>query len=142
MAAVMGIDYGDSRIGIAVSDSMRIVATPRCVIDGKKSLAETVAAIGAVYEAEKCDTVVVGYPINMDGSFGNRIHRTEKFIEKFSERYPDAQVVRQDERLTTRSADRAMITMGVSQRRKGISDMIAAQIILQSYLDANARSDQ
>ncbi len=136
MAAVMGIDYGDSRIGIAVSDGLGIVATPRCVIDGKKSLAETVEAIGAVYEAEKCGSVVVGYPINMDGTFGNRIHRTEKFIEKFSERYPDAVIIRQDERLTTKSADRAMIDMGVSQRRKGISDMIAAQIILQGYLDS------
>ena len=136
MAAVMGIDYGDSRIGIAVSDGLGIVATPRCVIDGKKSLAETVEAIGAVYEAEKCGSVVVGYPINMDGTFGNRIHRTAKFIEKFSERYPDAVIIRQDERLTTKSADRAMIDMGVSQRRKGISDMIAAQIILQSYLDS------
>ena len=129
MAAVMGIDYGDSRIGIAVSDERGIVATPRCVVDGKKSLAETVSAIGAIFEAEKCGTVVIGYPINMDGTFGNRIHRTEKFIEKFSERYPDAAVERWDERLTTRSADRAMIDMGVSQRRKGISDMIAAQII-------------
>lgn len=137
MAAVMGIDYGDSRIGIAVSDGMGIVATPRCVIDGKKSLAETVASIGALYESEKCGTVVIGYPINMDGTFGNRIHRTEKFIEKFSEKYPDAKIVRQDERLTTKSADRAMRDMGVSQRRKGISDMIAAQIILQSYLDSD-----
>lgn len=136
MAAVMGIDYGDSRIGIAVSDERGIVATPRCVVDGKKSLAETVSAIGAIFEAEKCGTVVIGYPINMDGTFGNRIHRTEKFIEKFSERYPDAAVERWDERLTTRSADRAMIDMGVSQRRKGISDMIAAQIILQSFLDS------
>ncbi|MBO4261319.1 MAG: Holliday junction resolvase RuvX [Clostridia bacterium] len=135
MAAVMGIDYGDSRIGIAVSDGLGIVATPRCIVDGRKSLAETVAAIGGIYEAEKCDTVVIGYPINMDGSYGNRIHRTEKFIEKFSESYPDANIIRQDERLTTKSADRAMIDMGVSQRRKGISDMIAAQIILQSYLD-------
>ncbi|MBQ7444596.1 MAG: Holliday junction resolvase RuvX [Clostridia bacterium] len=132
----MGIDYGDSRIGIAVSDERGIVATPRCVVDGKKSLAETVSAIGAIFEAEKCGTVVIGYPINMDGTFGNRIHRTEKFIEKFSERYPDAAVERWDERLTTRSADRAMIDMGVSQRRKGISDMIAAQIILQSFLDS------
>ena len=136
MAAVMGIDYGDSRIGIAVSDERGIVATPRCVVDGKKSLAETVSAIGAIFDAEKCGTVVIGYPINMDGTFGNRIHRTEKFIEKFSERYPDAAVERWDERLTTRSADRAMIDMGVSQRRKGISDMIAAQIILQSFLDS------
>lgn len=136
MAAVMGIDYGDSRIGIAVSDERGIVATPRCVVDGRKSLAETVSAIGAIFEAEKCGTVVIGYPINMDGTFGNRIHRTEKFIEKFSERYPDAAVERWDERLTTRSADRAMIDMGVSQRRKGISDMIAAQIILQSFLDS------
>ena len=136
MAAVMGIDYGDSRIGVAVSDSQGIVATPRVVVDGKGSLAETVAAIGALFEAEGCDTLVVGYPINMDGTFGNRIRRTEKFIERFSATYPDARIERTDERLTTVSADRAMLDMGVSQRKKGVSDMIAAQIILQSYLDS------
>ncbi|MBP5311993.1 MAG: Holliday junction resolvase RuvX [Clostridia bacterium] len=80
--------------------------------------------------------MVSGYPVNMDGTFGTRIHRTEKFIERFSEKYPDAVIERWDERLTTKSADRAMIDMGVSQRRKGISDMIAAQLILQSYLDS------
>lgn len=136
MGAAIGIDYGDARIGIAVSDGMGIVATPRCVVDGKKSLAETVAAIGAIYESEKCTAVVIGYPINMDGTYGNRIHRTEKFIEKFSEKYPEAVIVRWDERLTTKEADRAMIRMGVSQKNKGISDMIAASIILQSYLDS------
>ena len=136
MAAVIGIDYGDSRIGIAASDSMRIVATPRCVLDGKKNLATICEEIGEIYKAEGCDTVVIGYPLNMDGTMGNRIHRTEKFIEKFSEKFPEAVIVRWDERLTTKAADKAMLEMGVSQRKKGVSDMIAAQMILAAYLDS------
>jgi len=136
MSSAIGIDYGDSRIGIAVSDRMGLVATPRCVIDGKKSLNDVCKAIGDIYKRELCDAVVIGYPLNMDGSSGNRVHRTEKFIERFSEMFPEAEIVRWDERLTTVAADRAMLSMGVSQKKKGVSDMIAAQMILQGYLES------
>ena len=136
MSSAIGIDYGDSRIGIAVSDRLGLVATPRCVLDGKKSLNEVCEAIGEIYRKEQCDTLVIGYPLNMDGTSGNRVHRTEKFIGRFTEMFPEAEIVRWDERLTTVAADRAMLSMGVKQKRKGVSDMIAAQMILQGYLDS------
>ena len=136
MASAIGIDYGDSRIGIAVSDSMGIVATPRCVISGKGGLEKVCADIGEIYQKERCSTRVIGYPLNMDGSGGERVRRTELFIKRFSEMFPDAEIVRWDERLTTKAADRAMLSMGVKQKQKGISDMIAAQMILQGYLES------
>ena len=93
MSSAIGIDYGDSRIGIAVSDRLGLVATPRCVLDGKKSLNEVCEAIGEIYRKEQCDTVVIGYPLNMDGTSGNRVHRTEKFIGRFTEMFPEAEIV-------------------------------------------------
>lgn len=139
MASAIGIDYGDSRIGIAVSDTMGIVATPRCVINGRESLEKVCLAVGEIYRKERCDTVVIGYPLNMDGTCGERVRRTELFIGRFSEMNPDAAIVRWDERLTTKAADREMIAMGVKQKKKGVSDMIAAQMILQGYLDSRRR---
>ena len=136
MASAIGIDYGDSRIGIAVSDPMGIVATPRCVINGKEGLDKVCRSIGEIYVSERCSAVVVGYPLNMDGTGGERVRRTELFIKRFSEIFPEAKIVRWDERLTTKAADRAMLAMGVKQKQKGVSDMIAAQMILQSYLES------
>ena len=134
MAVLLGIDYGDSRIGVSVCDSLQIAATPLCVVDGKQNLNAVVAAIGDLCKKKSASGIVVGWPLNMDGTEGPRIHRTTKFIERFSETYPDITVVKWDERLTTKAADKAMLEMGVSQRKKGVSDMIAAQMILQGYI--------
>lgn len=136
MAVLLGIDYGDSRIGVSVCDSLGIVASPRCILDGKLNLNGVVAEIGGLCKKAGATGIVVGWPLNMDGSEGNRIHRTAKFIERFNEAFPEIEVIKWDERLTTKAADKAMIEMGVSQRKKGVSDMIAAQMILQGYLDS------
>lgn len=136
MSVLLGIDYGDSRIGVSICDSMQIVASPKCVLDGKKNLNDIVSEIGELCKKSCASGIVIGWPLNMDGSEGNRIHRTTKFIERFSETYPDLSVVKWDERLTTKAADKAMIEMGVSQKKKGVSDMIAAQMILQGYIES------
>lgn len=133
---LLGIDYGDSRIGISACDSMRILATPRCIVDGKQNLKSVVAEISEIAKREKAVGIVVGWPLNMDGTEGPRIHRTTKFIEAFATANPEIEIVRWDERLTTKEADKSMIAMGVSQRHKGVSDMIAAQIILESYIES------
>lgn len=83
--------------------------------------------------------LVIRLPVNMNGTKGPRIDRTEKFIERFSAEYPEVGIIRWDERLTTVAADRAMREMGISQRRKGVSDMLAAAFILQGYLDSIRR---
>ncbi len=135
MAVLLGIDYGDSRIGVSICDSMGLVASPKCILDGKQNLNTIVGEIGGLCRKNGAAGIVIGWPLNMDGTEGARIHRTEKFVERFGETYPDVSVVKWDERLTTKAADKAMLEMGVSQRKKGVSDMIAAQMILQGYLD-------
>lgn len=135
MAILLGVDYGDSRIGISICDSMGLVASPKCIVDGKQNLNTVVNSIGELCKKSGATGIVIGWPLNMDGTEGPRIHRTEKFVERFGETYPDITINKWDERLTTKAADKAMIEMGVSQRKKGVSDMIASQMILQGYLD-------
>lgn len=140
MGRVIGLDYGESRIGVALSDPSRIVATGKGIVDGTRGLRHVLEEIGGLIRENGVDLLVIGYPINMNGTRGVRIERTEKFIARFAEEFPEMEIVRWDERLTTVAADRAMREMGVSQRKKGVSDVIAAVLILQSYLDSCAKS--
>ncbi len=135
MGRLMGLDYGDSRIGVALSDPLYITASGKCVVDGTKGIRYVLEEIGGLVRDFCVEKIVIGYPINMNGTQGVRVERTEKFISRFSEEFPDVEIIRWDERLTTVAADRAMREMGVSQRKKGVSDMLAAAFILQGYLD-------
>ncbi len=136
MGRIIGIDYGDSRIGLSLSDPFGWTAQALCVVDGKQGVKKAAAEIAAVVEKNGADKIVVGYPLNMNGTLGVRIHRTERFIEEFSNIKPDIEVVKWDERLSTVAADRAMREMGISQRQKGVSDKLAAVFILQGYLES------
>ncbi|MBQ8164714.1 MAG: Holliday junction resolvase RuvX [Clostridia bacterium] len=136
MDRVIGIDYGDSRIGIALSDPFGWGASPLCVVDGKQGLKKAVSEIISLVDKNSATKIVIGYPLNMNGTAGPRIQRTERFIEEFSAMRPDVEVIKWDERLTTVAADRTMRELGISQRQKGVSDKLAAAFILQGYLDS------
>lgn len=136
MDRIIGIDYGDSRIGIALSDPFGWGASPLCVIDGKQGLKKAVAEIVSLVDKNSVKKLVIGYPLNMNGTAGPRIQRTERFIEAFVAIRPDVDVVKWDERLTTVAADRTMRELGISQKNKGVSDKLAAAFILQGYLDS------
>ncbi len=141
---ILGIDYGDSRIGVAISDPLMITANRLQVIDGKEGRRKVVSAIAAIVASKEVDVVVVGYPVNMDGSKGPRVKVTEKFARELGEACANVrpvEIVFWDERLTTKMADRAMIEMNVHQRQKGVSDEIAAMLILQNYLDSRRSGD-
>lgn len=141
---VFGIDYGDSRIGVAVSDPLMITASPLPVLDGRVGRKQIAAQIAALIAQWNADIVVIGYPVNMDGSKGPRVKITEKFareLEAACSSVHPVEIVFWDERLTTRMADRAMIEMNVHQRQKGVSDEIAAMLILQNYLDNRRTGD-
>lgn len=134
MRTILGLDYGTKRIGLAVSDPSAELALPvRSVeIDGEEQalqvVAEEVADRGA-------DSVVIGLPLNMDGSKGPMAEKVEAFARRLSER-TGVPVVPHDERLTTWSVEQTLIEADVSRRkRKGVRDKLAAQAILQSYLD-------
>lgn len=136
MGRYMGLDYGDSRIGVALSDPLYITASGKCVVDGTKGIKHVIEEIGGLVRDYCVEKIIIGYPLNMNGTQGIRVERTEKFIARFSEAYPDVEIIRWDERLTTVAADRTMRELGVSQRKKGVSDMLAAAFILEGYMNS------
>jgi putative Holliday junction resolvase len=133
---IMGIDYGDSRIGISISDPLGITAQSLETVSSKKGLdsaLERIAALAAEYCA---DRIVVGFPKNMNGTIGPRGERTLEFISLL-EKKTGLRVIKWDERLTTVAANRAMQEMGVkTKKKKDVVDQIAAVYILQGYLDS------
>ncbi|MBR3887829.1 MAG: Holliday junction resolvase RuvX [Clostridia bacterium] len=135
---IMGIDYGDVRTGIAISDLLGITAQGLESInhgESEKKLLNRIAEIIKEYQIEK---IVIGYPLNMNNTKGPRAEKTDKFIEKLKNRF-GLEVIKMDERLTTVSAHRTMTTLSVSKdRKKNIVDTISAEYILQMYLDRNA----
>src|SRR5207302_9820720 len=134
MKRVLGVDLGDARTGLALSDELRMLAHPLETIESNS--AETVARrIKAIVSEKNIDCVVVGLPRNMDGSLGKSAEQAQRFVEKLTG-MSNCKVVTWDERLSTVAADRALQTAGKKTREtKGIRDQVAAQIILQSYLD-------
>ena len=133
MGRVLGIDHGDVRIGIALSDPTEFLASPLCVLDSTNAGLDQIIALIAEHEVEK---IVVGLPRNMDGSYGSATEKVRTFIEKLK-RKTAVPVFEWDERLSTVSAHNALREAGLDgKQRKGVVDKVAAQIILQNYLDA------
>lgn len=134
---IMGIDYGDARTGIAVSDLLGITAQGVESIahgNNEKMLLNRIEELIKEYQVEK---IVIGYPLNMNSTKGPRAEKTDKFIEKLKNRFK-MEVIKIDERLTTVSAHRTMTELAVNKdKKKKIVDTISAQYILQMYLDKN-----
>ncbi len=136
---VLGIDYGDSRIGVAVSDPMGWTAQGLETIKSKDSLRKAIERIMEIIRQYEIKDIVIGYPLNMNGTAGPRTERTEAFIKKLLE-LGDFNIVKWDERLTTVSAHRAMNELGVkASNKKNIVDTMSAVFILQGYLDRQSR---
>lgn len=137
---IMGLDVGETRIGVAVSDPLGLTAQGVEVIRRVSPADDLtrIACIARQYEAEK---VVVGFPRNMNGSIGKSAHRVLEFISELKE-HTGLEVVTMDERLTTAEAERLLIGMDVSRkRRKKVVDKTAACLILQTFLDKGRRLD-
>jgi putative holliday junction resolvase len=133
MGRILGIDHGDVRIGIAMSDETAFLASALCTVDSTNAGLDRIVALISEHGVEK---VVVGLPRNMDGSYGSATEKVRKFIEKLKTK-TDTPVEEWDERLSTVSAHHALREAGLDgKRRKGVVDRVAAQIILQNYLDA------
>lgn len=126
---ILGIDYGSKRIGIAISDELGITAQTRGYI-------ERAEEIGRITEQEKVEKIIVGHPLNMDGTVGPAGKKSEELASHLKETL-SIPVELWDERLTTRSADRILIEANLSRKkRKKKVDQLAAQIMLQNYLDS------
>lgn len=132
--AILGIDFGLKRVGIAHAGDGASIAFPGPVLTGTEE--DAVGKIAAEAASQGATTIVVGLPKNMDGSEGEMGKRAQAFADKLREA-TGADVVMWDERLTSRQADRAMLGADMSRKkRKKRIDSLAAQIMLQSYLDS------
>ena len=132
MTPVLGIDFGRSRIGVAISDELRLLAHPLETIPAGKSAARRIAEI---VRERKIDHVVVGLPRNMDGTFGAAASEAQKFVQELRAAIR-SEITTWDERLTTVAAHRALREAGKKTRAtRGYVDQVAAQMILQGYLD-------
>ena len=132
MTPVLGIDFGQSRIGVAISDELRMLAHPLETIPAGKNVARRIAEI---VRERKIENVVVGLPRNMDGSYGVAATGAQKFVEELRAVLSCA-VTTWDERLTTVAAHRSLREAGKKMRdTRGYVDQVAAQMILQGYLD-------
>ena len=134
MMRSLGLDIGDKRIGVALSDPEGILASPFTIIDRKDDAADIEAIINIV-ERQRVERIVVGLPRSMDGSIGRQAEKVKSFTQKLCS-HTDVSVEFRDERLTTVSAKRLMQSVGKKKsRKKARDDAIAAALILQGYLD-------
>lgn len=135
MSRVLCVDYGKSRVGLAVSDPLGATAQPLEVIERPKkgSLVDAVLGVAARVEAEE---IVVGLPLRLDGEEGPSAQAARQFAESMSER-TEVPIVLWDERLSTKEASRQMRSAGVGAReQRGTVDKVAAAVVLGSYLES------
>ena len=134
----MGIDYGDVRIGIAMTDALCIISSPFEVYKNKGEQ-DTLNHIANLIKQYDVDEVAMGLPLNMDGTEGERALLHRAFGEKLAQ-LSNVKVAFIDERLTSAEAEEILISSGVRrEKRKELIDKISAQIILQTYIDMNKR---
>ncbi len=132
--ALIGLDLGEKTIGLAISDLTRSVATPSEVIRRVK-FTEDAAKLLAVVAAREIRGIVLGLPLNMDGSEGPRVQSTRAFARNLT-RLTDLPITFWDERLSTVAAERALLEADTSRkRRREVIDQVAAGYILQGALD-------
>lgn len=135
---IMALDYGDVRIGIALSDVTRFLASGYENYNRVDTTTDC-KHIAEIAKVNNVRVIVLGLPINMDGSKGERVDKTYEFAEELS-KYTDATIDYLDERLTSISAEKILISADVSRKkRKQVLDKLSAAIILQDYLDVHRK---
>ncbi|WP_421763431.1 Holliday junction resolvase RuvX [Ekhidna sp.] len=135
MPRTLAIDYGAKRTGLAVTDPMEIIASPLDVIPSHT----LENFLKDYFKNEEVKRVVIGMPINTDGSATNATPLVQAFINRFKKVFPSMELILHDERYTSKMALDAMITGGMKKkdrRNKGNVDKVSATIILQSYLES------
>lgn len=135
---IMGLDYGEARTGVALSDELGMMAHGLESIEHKGNDKKLLERICEIIKANKVSKIVIGYPLNMNATKGPRVEKTDAFIKKL-EKETGLLVEKIDERLTTVAAHKTMTLLGVSaEKKKKIVDTISAEYILQMYLDKNS----
>lgn len=132
--AIVGLDLGDKTIGVAISDLRRQVATPVLIIRREKFTLDAARLIQLLTDRQVAG-IVLGLPLNMDGSAGPRVQSTHAFARNLEKLTP-LPITYWDERLSTVAAERALLEADASRkRRKEVIDQVAAGYILQGFLD-------
>jgi len=141
MQRILSLDFGEKRIGVAVSDSLNIIAQSVGTIERKgiKNDLKKIAELVKEYEAGK---MIVGLPLNMDGTEGKSASRAIDFVNELKKEM-QIEVEMLDERLTTAQGERVFLEADMSRKkRKQNLDKIAAQLILQNYLDSHVQKNR
>jgi putative holliday junction resolvase len=134
MPRILAIDYGTKRVGLAVTDPLKIIASALDTVHSK----DIFVFLKTYLEIEEVEAFVVGMPVNLDGEDTNNTPHVKGFVKNLKKTYPDIPVHLHDERFTSKMALQAMIAGGSSKkdrREKGNIDKISATIILQSYME-------
>ncbi len=139
VARILGLDVGEKRIGLALSDPMGFTAGPLGVLE-RKDVETTANAVKRLVEKHQAQAIVVGLPLTLRGSKGPQAQRVHSFVLELRKRLL-VPIIMEDERLTTVQGERALREAGASRKqRKAAIDQVAAQLILQAYLDRNRNS--
>ena len=133
---ILGIDYGEARVGVAITDALNITAQGLETIQRNNSDKIVLRRLDEILEQYEIDTIVVGLPLNMNGTISKRAEITEKFVHKLKCKYNKIKIEVIDERLTTVSAHKTMNFLEVNKHKKrDIVDTISAVYILETYLN-------
>ena len=133
---MLGIDYGEARVGTAITDELNITDQGLETIQRNNSDKIVLKRLDEIFEKYEVDTIVVGMPLNMNGTMSERAKITEQFIHKLKCKYNKKKIETIDERLTTVEAHKTMNFLDVKKTRKrSIVDTISAVYILETYLN-------
>jgi putative pre-16S rRNA nuclease len=135
MGRILAIDYGQKRVGLAVTDELQMIATGLTTVHVR----DIWQYLSDYFKKHEVDSVVVGEPKDMRNNPSDSTRFIEPFVKKFKKTYPNIKVFRFDERFTSKMALDAMITGGLSKSKrqnKALVDTISATLILQSFMDS------
>ncbi len=135
MGRILAIDYGTKRVGLAVTDELRIIASPLETVHVK----DIYQYLEDYFKREQVDIIVVGEARDMNNNLSDSARVIEPFVRSLQKKYKDKSIERMDERFTSVMAQRVILDSGINKkarRNKGLVDKISAGIILQSYLDS------
>ena len=132
---ILGIDYGDSRVGLAITDELMITAQGLETVHHKGNDKIVLKRLEEILNTYKIETIVIGMPINMNGTKTERVEITEKFIHKLKCKFNKIKIDTIDERLTTVAAHKTMNYLNIEgSKKRGIVDTISAIYILETYM--------
>jgi len=139
MAVLLGLDVGDVRIGVALSDELGVAAHPLCTLTRKNRKVDLIA-IADLVSIHKVERVIIGLPISLDGSIGTQAEKVQKFAQRL-EHVIDIPIEFQDERFTTAEAEDILRELNKdTQEQKELIDEVAAVIILTDYLNQDGET--